>query len=91
MPLYSNIYCQIHTEALPKVQCAFRTTIPTVWKVSELQKAKESIDLGNPTGKRDYAIIMVAAGTGLRAGDIINLKLSDIGIIHEYLVHKVLR
>ena len=65
-------------EVLPKVQSAFRTTVPTVWKPEELQKAKESIDLGNPTGKRDYAIIMLAASTGLRAGDIINLKLSDI-------------
>lgn len=65
-------------EALPKVQSVFRTTIPTVWKPAELQKVKESIDLGNPTGKRDYAIVMLAASTGLRGGDIINLRLSDI-------------
>ena len=65
-------------EALPRVQNVSRTTIPTVWKPDELQKVKESIDLGNPTGKRNYAIIMLAATTGLRSGDIVDLKLSDI-------------
>ncbi|MCL1914810.1 MAG: tyrosine-type recombinase/integrase [Eubacteriaceae bacterium] len=64
---------------MPRVQNASRTKVPTVWKPEELQKVKESIDLGNPTGKRGYAIIMLVAGTGLRAGDIkTNLKLSDI-------------
>lgn len=77
--LYLEGYISIPLfEALPKVRNAFRTTIPTVWKPEELQKVKESIDLGNPTGKRDYAIVMLAARTGLRGGDIINLKLSNI-------------
>ena len=77
--LYLEGYVSISlAEALPKIQNVFRTTIPTVWKPEELQKVKESIDLGNPTGKRDYAIIMLAASTGLRGGDIINLRLSDI-------------
>lgn len=65
-------------EALPKVHFVARTTVPTVWKPEELQRVKDSIDLGNPTGKRDYAIVMLAASSGLRSGDIINLKLSDI-------------
>jgi len=65
-------------EALPKVRNVSRTTIPRVWKPEELQKIKESIDLGNPTGKRNYAMIMLVASSGLRSGDIINLKLSDI-------------
>ena len=77
--LYLEGYVSIPlAEVLPKVQNVFRTTVPTVWKPNELQKVKESIDLGNPTGKRDYAIIMLAAGTGLRGGDIISLRLSDI-------------
>lgn len=77
--LYLEGYISIPlAEALPKVQHVSRTTIPTVWKPEELQKVKEAIDLGNPAGKRDYAIIMLVSRTGLRAGDIINLKLSDI-------------
>jgi integrase len=65
-------------EALPKVQSAHRVSVPTVWKPEELQKAKESIDLGNPIGRRDYAIIKLASSTGIRGGDMINLKLADI-------------
>jgi site-specific recombinase XerD len=77
--LYLESYVSISlAESLPKVQNVFRTTVPTVWKPEELQKVKESIDLGNPAGKRDYAIIMLFASTGLRAGDVMNLKLSDI-------------
>ena len=32
----------------------------------------------NPVGKRDYAILMLASVTGMRAIDIANLKLTDI-------------
>lgn len=77
--LYLEGYVSIPlAKALPKVQNVFRTTIPTVWKPEELRKVKESIDLGNPSGKRDYAIIMLAASTGIRGGDIINLRFSNI-------------
>jgi len=65
-------------EALPKVWSVHRTTVPTVWKPEELRKVKESIDLGNPKGKRDYAIVTLAAGTGMRGCDVMNLKLTDI-------------
>jgi site-specific recombinase XerD len=37
-----------------------------------------SIDCTMPIGKRDYAILTLAANTGMRAGDIANIKLSDI-------------
>lgn len=77
--LYLENYVSIPlADALPKVQNVFRTTIPIVWKPEELQKMKSSIDLSNPAGKRDYAIVMLVSSTGLRGGDIINLKLSDI-------------
>ncbi len=38
----------------------------------------ESIDRGNPTGKRDYAILLLVTRLGIRAGDITSLKLSDL-------------
>jgi integrase len=81
--LFRFLFLESHTsvplaEALPKVQNVSRTTVPVVWKPEELQRVKESIDLGNPVGKRDYAIVMLAASTGLRAADIINLRLQDL-------------
>ncbi len=44
----------------------------------ELSKIIAQIDHNTVTGKRNYAIIMLSATTGMRAVDIIHLKLSDI-------------
>lgn len=38
----------------------------------------KSIDLSTAIGKRDYAILLLAASSGMRAGDIAKIKLSDI-------------
>lgn len=38
----------------------------------------DSIDRGNPIGKRNYAIIMMAACLGMRDSDIVNLKFDNI-------------
>ena len=37
-----------------------------------------TVDRSTPMGKRDYAILSVAIYTGLRLGDILNLRLNDI-------------
>lgn len=44
----------------------------------ELDRILAQIDRSTPTGKRDYAIIQLAATTGIRAIDLIRLKISDI-------------
>ena len=44
----------------------------------ELHRILAVIDRNTVTGKRDYAIIQTAASTGLRASDIIRLRLTDI-------------
>lgn len=44
----------------------------------EAIKILTSIDTGTPAGKRNYAIILLACGTGLRGCDVANLKLPDI-------------
>lgn len=38
----------------------------------------ESIDRNTSIGKRDYAMLTIAANSGIRAGDIANMRLSDI-------------
>lgn len=45
---------------------------------SETAKVLSLIDRATPKGKRDYAIILLAAVTGMRASDILNLRLKDI-------------
>jgi len=44
----------------------------------DLAQILEQVDRHIPVGKRDYAIILLGAITGLRAIDIIRLELSDI-------------
>ena len=45
---------------------------------SELDMILAQIDRNTALGKRNYAIILIATTTGMRAVDIIHLKLSDI-------------
>jgi site-specific recombinase XerD len=65
------------SDVLPKVYCT-RTTLPTVWTPEEIQKILKAVDRGNPTGKRNYAMILMVARLGLRIGDVKDLKLTDI-------------
>ncbi len=44
----------------------------------ELNAVFEHINRDTAVGKRDFAILMLAASTGLRSGDIANIKLKDI-------------
>jgi integrase len=41
-------------------------------------KLLDAVDRSSPKGKRDYAILLLAARLGLRLGDIKNLKLDDL-------------
>ena len=52
--------------------------IPSIWSHEDLKKLLDTIDRGNPSGKRDYAIILLVARLGLRSVDVKNLMLSDI-------------
>jgi len=44
----------------------------------EVNQTLDIIDRRTPQGKRDYAMVLLGAVTGLRAVDIANLKLTDI-------------
>ena len=55
-----------------------REHLPSVWSVDDIQSILKCIDTGNPVGKRDYAMILLAIRLGLRGSDIKNLKFHDI-------------
>ena len=57
----------------PMIQARKQTRIPSVWTREELKALIGAIDRGNPKGKRDYAIILLACVLGLRVTDIKNL------------------
>ena len=63
---------------LLNIKCNRCSTIKPVFKEEEPARILASIDRTSARGKRDYAMFMLAMRNGLRAGDILNLKLSDI-------------
>lgn len=52
--------------------------IPSVWQHDEVLKLLSVIDRGNPSGKRDYAMILTVARLGIRVGDLCRLQFSNI-------------
>lgn len=52
--------------------------IPTVWTSEEITRLLAEVDRSSPKGKRDYAILLLAARLGMRVGDIIRLALDDL-------------
>ena len=73
---------QWHTEPLvdvvPSIKARKQTRIPSAWKPEDVEKLIAAIDRGNPAGKRDYAMILLAARLGMRTIDIKRLQLSDL-------------
>ena len=55
-----------------------QTKIPSVWEKEDVLKLLAAIDRGNPSGKRDYAIILLVARLGIRIGDVNKLKFENI-------------
>ena len=52
--------------------------LPEVLTFQEIQKMINSIDLSEPTGHRNKAMIEVMYGCGLRVSELINLQISDV-------------
>jgi len=65
-------------EAVPSIKARKQNRIPSVWTPENVEKLIKAIDRGNPAGKRDYAIILLAARLGIRTIDIKRLKIADL-------------
>ncbi len=52
--------------------------LPKVVDIQDLIKILESIDVTSPRGLRDRALMELLYATGMRASEIVNLRLSDI-------------
>ena len=63
---------------LIKVKRAKNGKVRKASDINDITKILNIIDRNSSVGKRDYAIIVLACVTGIRAGDIINIKLSDM-------------
>lgn len=76
--ILENVSAQPLLDAVPIVKARKQNRIPSVWTKENVEKLIQAIDRGNPAGKRDYAIILLAARLGIRTLDIKRLKLSDL-------------
>lgn len=77
--LYTNkLHQQNLAETIPAIKARKQNRIPSVWTRDDVTKLLDVIDRGNPAGKRDYAMILMAARLGLRTMDIRHLKLEDL-------------
>lgn len=64
--------------AVPRLRSGYYERPPSVWPADTVQRLLTAVDRGNPTGKRDYAILLLAARLGMRVGDIKALTLSAL-------------
>lgn len=55
-----------------------RTKVPSAYPKEDVEKLLKKMDRGNPKGKRDYAIMLIAARLGLRAQDICDLSFENL-------------
>lgn len=64
--------------SVPKDNYKKQATLPSVFKTDEIQQMIGSIDRSNACGKRNYAIVLLAARLGLRASDIAGMKFENL-------------
>jgi site-specific recombinase XerD len=71
----------IHTDlshTVPKVACWSFSTMPKYLTSEQVRQVLRHCDRTTPLGRRDYAILLLLARLGLRAGEVAQLNLEDI-------------
>ena len=59
--------------------------LPDVLNDDEITEIQETFDRSTPEGERNYVIVEVLYGCGLRVSELVNLKLSNIYADEQYL------
>ena len=76
---YENSYMENELfSKIPNVHYNRQSRLPSSYTSDEVSTLLKSVDLGNPCGRRDYAIILLIARLGLRSSDVAGLRMSDI-------------
>jgi site-specific recombinase XerD len=63
---------------IPRYKTAIQPRIPSTYSKQEIETLITSIERSSSIGKRNYAIILIAARLGLRASDICRLKFENL-------------
>lgn len=55
-----------------------RKHLPSTWTREDVEKILSCVDVANPVGKRDYAMILLVARLGVRVSDVVHLRFDNI-------------
>jgi len=76
---FENGYHQKNLSPIcPKIRYNSKAAIPSAFSEHEVRDLLATVDQGSPIGKRDYAVLMLAAHLGLRAGEIRALRFAHL-------------
>ena len=64
--------------AVPTVPDWRLATLPRSLAADDVERLLTACDRQTPTGRRDYAILLLLARLGLRAGEVVALELDDL-------------
>ena len=70
-----------HKNLPQMIKCIYTNpneTMPSVYTSEEIGSILKAVNRNSIEGKKEYAILVLAALLGIRASDIINMKLADI-------------
>lgn len=79
--------CQIGLDAaIPSIAHWRLSSLPQYMQPDEVESVIRTCDPCTHTGSRDRAILLLLARLGLRAGDIVEMRLSDIDWIESWIL-----
>jgi len=64
---------------VPMVRRWRQASVPAFISPEEVERILCATDRSTPSGRRDYAILLLLARLGLRAGEVVALQLGDVG------------
>ncbi|TCV19586.1 site-specific recombinase XerD [Sphingobacterium alimentarium] len=67
-----------YSRIIPKDNYKNQPKLPSTFTDVEITQLLKSVDRGNPKGKRDYAMLLLAIRLGLRASDICELTFDNV-------------
>lgn len=63
---------------IPSIKTVNQPKIPSVYSKDEVTRLLSKVDRGNPKGKRDYLVLILASYLGMRSSDICELTFDNI-------------
>jgi len=77
--LYENgLVGKDYSRTIPSDNYKRQAKLPSTFSKEEIEMFINAIDRGNPKGKRDYAMFLMALKLGFRSSDVANLKFESI-------------